>query len=64
MLSHEPEMIRLLHREHVERLTQDAQRPIEATQHSSLGTARVLSRAAVLAHAALAVRHRRVYSKP
>jgi hypothetical protein len=64
MLSHEPEMIRLLHREHVQRLTQDAQRPIESTPHSSPARARVLSRVAVLAHAALAVRHRRVYSKP
>ncbi len=64
MLSHEPEVIRLLHREHVERLTQDGQRPIESTLHSSPGTPRLVSRVAVLAHAALAVRHRRLYSKP
>jgi hypothetical protein len=59
MLSHQPEVSRLLHQEYVARLAEDAQqsvqaRPLTPTRHPRT------SRLAGLAHAALDVTHRRL----
>jgi hypothetical protein len=58
MLSHQPEVIHLMHREHVQQLTDDAQQPIESVSLSShgFGFPHVLSRLAVLAHVGLSLR--------
>ena len=58
MLSHQPEVSRLLHQEYVERLAEDAQRPAPRTPQSPRH--RRTSRLAGLAHAALDVTHRRL----
>ena len=60
MLSHQPEVIGLIHREHVQQLTDDAQHPIESVSLPShgLGFSHVLSRLAALAHGGFAPRHR------
>jgi hypothetical protein len=63
MLSHQPEVSRLIHQEHVQRLADDAQQPI---QHPHLPSARIaekLSGLPVLA-TALDVRHRRLRTRP
>jgi hypothetical protein len=59
MLSHQPEVSRLLHQEHVERLAGDAQRPVQRAPQSPPRHRRT-SRLAGLAHAALDVTHRRL----
>ena len=58
MLSHQPEVARLLHQEHVARLAEAAQpvSPTPLSQHRQPRT----SRLADLAHAALDVTHRRL----
>jgi hypothetical protein len=60
MLSHQPEVSRLLHQEHVQRLAGDAQRPYHSLRVSPPDRSRVLPRLVALAHAALYVRHRRL----
>ncbi len=59
MLSHQPEVSRLLHEERVAQLAGDAQQPVT---RASLATPRRrrTSRLAGLAHAALDVTHRRL----
>ena len=59
MLSHQPEVSRLLHQEYVERLAGDAQRPAQRAPLSAPRHGRP-SRLAGLAHAALDVTHRRL----
>jgi hypothetical protein len=59
MLSHQPEVSRLLHQEHVARLAEDAQQPAP-TRRLSPTRHRRTSRLAGLAHAALDVTHRRL----
>jgi hypothetical protein len=64
MLSHQPEVSRLLHQEHVQRLADDAQQPM---QHPHLPSSRIaerLSGLSVLAPTALDVRHRRLRTRP
>jgi hypothetical protein len=63
MLSHQPEVSRLIHQEHVQRLADDAQRPM---QHPHLPSriAERLSGLSVLALTALDVRHRRLRTRP
>jgi hypothetical protein len=60
MLSHQPDVSRLLHQEHVQRLAGDAQRPIRALRVSAPDRSRVLPRLIASAHAVLYVRHRRL----
>lgn len=64
MLSHQPEVIRLIHREHVERLRDDTQQPLQSVSLPAHGLARVLPRLAALAHVGLTPHRRGVYSKP
>ena len=64
MLSHQPEVSRLLHQEHVQRLAEDAQQPLRHPHLPSLRLAERLSGLTGLAHAALAVRHRRLRTRP
>lgn len=64
MLSHQPEVISLIHREHVERLRDDTQQPLQSVSLPSHGLARVLPRLAALAHVGLTPHRRGVYSKP
>ncbi len=47
MLSHQPEVSRLLHEEHVERLADDARQPLHRRRRSSIERSRLLSRLAV-----------------
>ena len=70
MLSHEPEVSRLLHHEHTERLALDAQQPMQDAQQPmqsvSLPTrpsVQMLSRLATLFRVAVAVRPRRLYGR-
>jgi hypothetical protein len=63
MLSHQPEVSRLLQREHVQRLAADVRDPLRSVRLRSSYPARLLSRLAVAAHAALDVRHRRFPSR-
>jgi hypothetical protein len=65
MLSHQPEVTRLIHRERVQQLTDDAQQPIESVSLPShgFGVPHVLSRLAALAHVGTAPRHRGVDSR-
>jgi len=62
MLSHQPEVSRLLHQERVARLASDAQQPETEAQLSQPPHPRT-SRLAGLAHAALDVTHRRLPSR-
>jgi len=64
MLSHQPEVSRLLHQEHVQRLAEDAQQPLRRPHLPSLRLAQRLSGLAGLAHAALDVRNRRLRTRP
>ena len=65
MLSHQPEVTRLIHRERVQQLTDDAQHPIESVSLPAhgFGLSHALSRLAALAHVGLAPRHRGVDSR-
>ena len=58
MLSHQPEVSRLLHQEYVARLAEDAQQPVP--QAAVADAPPRTSRLAGLAHAALDVTHRRL----
>jgi hypothetical protein len=62
MLSHQPEVIRLIHHEHVQQLPDDAQQPIDSVSLPAhgFGFPHVLSRLAALAHVGSAPRHRGV----
>jgi hypothetical protein len=62
MLSHQPEVSRLLHSEHTHRLTRDAQDPMATVSLPSTSVTRVLSRLAVFTHVALPARNRRAYT--
>jgi hypothetical protein len=62
MLSHQPEVSRLLHSEHTQRLTRDAQDPMETVSLPTTGVSRALSRLAVFAHATVPARNRRAYT--
>lgn len=64
MLSHEPEVSRLLHQEHTERLAQDAQLPMESVSLPARPSLRALSRFAALSRVAFVVRPRRLYGRP
>ena len=64
MLSHQPEISRLLHQEHVQRLADDAQQPMRHLHLPSLRSAERLSGLAGLARTALDVRHRRLRTRP
>ena len=64
MLSHQPEVISLIHHEHIERLRDDSQQPLQSVSLPSHGLARVLPRLGALAHVALTPRRRGAYSKP
>jgi hypothetical protein len=59
MLSHQPEVSRLLHQEHVARLAGDAQTPVTRAQLPTPRRPRT-SRLSGLAHAALDLTHRRL----
>lgn len=65
MLSHQPEVHQLMHREHVQQLTDDAQRPMQSVSLPThgFGLPHVLSRLASLAHVSLTPRHRGVAGK-
>jgi len=63
MLSHHPELSRLLHQERVQRLADDAQRPLQRPHLPSLRLAERLSGLTALAHTALDVRHRRLRTR-
>ena len=63
MLSHQPEVSRLLQQEHVQRLADDAQGPMRHPHLPSLRLAARLSGLSALAHAALDVRNRRLRTK-
>jgi hypothetical protein len=65
MLSHQPEVIDLIHRDHVRQLTDDAQQPIQSVSlpKHGFGLPHVLSRLAAFAHVGLAPRHRGVTGK-
>jgi hypothetical protein len=58
-VSHQPEVSRLLHQEHVARLAGDAQQPVATGSLTPPRHPRT-SRLAGLAHAALDVTHRRL----
>jgi hypothetical protein len=64
MLSHQPEVSRLVHQEHVQRLADDAQQPMRYPHLPSLRRAERRSGRSVLAHAAVDVRYRRLRSRP
>jgi hypothetical protein len=65
MLSHQPEVIRLIHHEHVQQLTDDAQQPLQSVSLPShgFGFPHVLSRLAAFAHVGWAPHHRGVAGK-
>jgi hypothetical protein len=64
MLSHRPEVSRLLHQEHVQRLADDAQQPLQHPHLPSLQLAERLSGLSALTQTALDVRHRRLRTRP
>jgi hypothetical protein len=63
MLSHQPEVSRLLHQERVQRLADYAQ-PMRRPHLPSLRLAERLSGLSVLAHAAIDARNRRLRTRP
>ena len=63
MLSHQPEVSRLLHHEHTERLAQDAQQPMQSLSLPPRPSLGPLSRLATLSRVALTVRPRRLYGR-
>ena len=64
MLSHQPEVSRLRHEDHVQRLADDAQQPLHHPHLPSLRLAERLSGLSALAHTALDARHRRLRTRP
>jgi len=64
MLSHRPEVSRLLHQEHVQRLAEAAQQPMQHPHLPSTRLAERLSGLSALAQTALDVRHRRLRTRP
>jgi len=64
MISHQPEVSRLLHQDRVQRLADAAQRPMRHPHLRSPRIAGKLSGLPVLARAALDVRHRRLRTRP
>jgi hypothetical protein len=62
MLSHQPEVSRLLHHEHTARLAQDAQQPMNMPSLPSPPSAEALSRLSAWSRIAFAVRHRHAYN--
>ena len=64
MLSHRPEVSRLLHQEHVRRLAYDAQHPMQHPHLQSLRLAERLSGLSALTQTALDVRQRRLRTRP
>jgi hypothetical protein len=64
MLSHHPEVSRLHHQEHVQRLAEDAQQPMQHPRLPSLRLAEKLSGLSALTHTALNARHRRLRTRP
>jgi hypothetical protein len=63
MLSHQPEVSQLLHREHVQRLAEDAQHSLRVEVRPAPRPADVLRQPAVPARAALDVKHRRLRTR-
>lgn len=63
MLSHQPEVSRLIAREHAQRLADDAQHELRLGGRSALRRARALSGLPVQARAALNARHRRLHAR-
>ncbi len=63
MISHQPEVSRLLHQEHVQRLADDAQ-PRHRLHLPSPRIAERLSGLSVLAPTAIDARHRRLRTRP
>jgi hypothetical protein len=66
MLSHQPEVHELIHRDHVRQLSEDAQQPMQSVSLPAhgFGMPQLLSRLAAFAHIGVAPRHRGVTSKP
>jgi hypothetical protein len=64
MFSQDPSVRQLVHHERVARLTEDAQHPMSWTSIPSFGIDRAVARLAQVVHLGVAVRHRRIYSKP
>lgn len=62
MLSHQPEVSRLIAREHAQRLADDAQHELRLGGRSALRRARALSGLSVL-RAAVDARHRRLHAR-
>jgi|tagenome__1003787_1003787.scaffolds.fasta_scaffold16479688_1 hypothetical protein len=60
MLSHQPEVTGLIHREHVQQLKDDAQQPMESVSLPAhhFGIPHVLTRLAALTHISAALHHR------
>jgi hypothetical protein len=65
MLSHQPEVVHLIHHEHVQQLAADAQQPIQSVSLPShgFGFPHLLSRLATFAHVGSAPHHRGVTGK-
>jgi hypothetical protein len=64
MISHQPEVSRLLHQDRVQRLADAAQQPMRHPHLPSLRIAGKLSGVSVLALTAADVRHRRLRTRP
>ncbi len=64
MLSHQPEVSRLIHQEHVQRLANDAQQHAHQPHLPSLRITEMLSGLSVLAPTAVDVRHWRLRTRP
>jgi hypothetical protein len=62
MLSHAPEVSRLLHSEHTHRLARDAQDRMDSISLPSTGFRRALSRVGAVAHVAVPARNRRAFT--
>lgn len=62
MLAHQPEVTRMIHRERVQQLADDAQQPMESVSLPAhhFGVPHVLTRLAALAHIGSALHHRGV----
>ena len=64
MISHQPEVSRLIHEEHVQRLADDARQSQHQLHLRLPRISRKLSGLSVLAPSALDVRHRRLRARP
>ncbi len=64
MISHQPEVSRLVHQEHVQRLADEAQQPLHQPHLPSPRIAEMVSRLSVLAPTAVDVRHARLRTRP